>query len=184
MSIFISQAFASEELAHGAGPIYSSPEFWVGVAFILAVLFLIRPISKLLKNFGATRAEKISKKINEASALKDDAQRLLAEYERKFKNADEEASAILERAKQNVERLRQEAEEKMNLSLAKKEAQAVDRVKSAEQNATDEVKNVAINTATKATVLIISEVIAPKNGAKMLEDSVRELPIDLQKIAV
>ncbi len=181
--MIISVAQAATGAAHGAVPFYLDPSFWVGVAFIIVVVAFARPIARLLKSATAKRAERISKRIDEARQLKDEAQGLLAEYERKFKNAAEEAKAILDRAYINAEKLKKEAEESMNLKLARKEEQAFDRIKSAEQNATDEVKNYAVNASTKAAVDIIATKIAPKTGAQMLDAAIKELPDRLAKIA-
>lgn len=181
--MIISVAQAASGAAHEAIPFYLDTSFWVSVAFIIVVAVFARPIIRVVKNATAQRAERISKHIDEARQLKDEAQALLAEYERKFKNADEEAKAILDRAYINAEKLKKEAEEKMNLKLARKEEQAFDRIQSAEQNATDEVKNYAIDASTKAAIDIIATKIAPNTGAKMLEDAIKDLPAQLAKKA-
>ena len=96
--MFISEAFASEA-AHHAGPFYANPEFWVAVAFVVVVALLVRPMIRLVKGVTDTRAEEIRKKIDEAHSLKEEAVTLLNDYKERFRNADKESEAIIEKAK-------------------------------------------------------------------------------------
>ena len=80
--------------AHHYGAFYENPVFWVAVSFVLVVVLLARPIGKIAKQLLQNRVDGIIKRIEDAANLKDDAQKLLVEYERKFVNADAEAEAI------------------------------------------------------------------------------------------
>lgn len=179
--MIVSIAQAATSSTHETISLYQDPSFWVGVSFIIVLVVFARPIVKLIKQATKKRAEAISNRIEEARQLRDEAQALLAEYERKFKNAEGEAKEILDRAYINAEKLKKEAEEQMNLKLARKEAQAFDRIRSAERNASDEVKNCAIDASTRAAIEIISSKVVPIKGEQMLEEAIKELPTQLAK---
>ena len=184
--MIISEAFAAAEAAthaHEAEAFYASPEFWVSMAFVIVVVSFAKPIAKILKKVTSERAQKISDKIDEARRLKDEASELLAEYERKFKDADAEAAAIVAKAKENAARFKKEAEEAMKLALAKKEEQAFDKIKSAETNASEEIRTRVIEVSTMTTVEVISGALKNKVTAEMLAASLKELPSSLQKLA-
>lgn len=72
------------------------------MAFVLVVAALARPIGRtvvaLLKNASPASLHASG----EASALQEDAQKLLADYEKKFLNAESEAAAILKKPKKKL----------------------------------------------------------------------------------
>ena len=80
--------------AHPAPVFYLSAEFWVGMAFVLVVIFLAKPVFKALQGLLLKRRDRIISEIEGAAALKSDAQMLLAKYERLFLNAKNEIDAI------------------------------------------------------------------------------------------
>lgn len=61
---------------------YQSAEFWVAMAFVLVVAALARPIGRTVIALLKKRIARIIARIREASALQEDAQKLLADYEK------------------------------------------------------------------------------------------------------
>ena len=98
---------------------YQSAEFWVAMAFVLVVAALARPIGRTVVALLKKRIARIIARIREASALQEDAQKLLADYEKKFLNAESEAAAILKKAEKEVdyfktERFMRQQEKRVN----------------------------------------------------------------------
>ena len=85
------------------GPFYLEAEFWVSVAFVLVVVFLAKPVAKALKAFLIKHRDEVVSQIGQAEKLRDDAQILLAQYEKKFLNAQNEAQAILDKSTKEIE---------------------------------------------------------------------------------
>ena len=81
---------------------YLSAEFWVGMAFVLAVLVIVRPAFKALKGLLEKRRSHIINTLNEAEGLHIEAQKLLAAYERKFQNAQKEIEDMARQAADEV----------------------------------------------------------------------------------
>src|SRR6516164_1569223 len=89
-------------------------EFWVAAAFVvfvggLAYLGAHQMMVKLIDQ----RRDKIKAELDEARALKEEAQAVLAQYQRRQREADEEAAAIIAGAKAEAERVTSEAAAKM-----------------------------------------------------------------------
>ncbi|MEO5373636.1 MAG: hypothetical protein H7840_05085, partial [Alphaproteobacteria bacterium] len=80
--------------AAAAGPFYAQPEFWVAVAFLIVVGFSFRKVTRAIAAALDMRAEKIKAKLDEARSLREEAQALLAEYQRKQRDAMNEAEDI------------------------------------------------------------------------------------------
>ena len=180
--MIISQAFAADA-AHHAGPFYANPEFWVGVAFIVVVAFLARPIVRLVKNMTASRADEIRRKIDEAHSLKEEAVALLNDYKERFRNADKESEAIIEKAKISVEKYKQEAMEDINVSLAHKEENFALRVNAMERDASNEIRNTAVDFSVETVRNIIKEKMSKDVKEALFDNAVGELSAALKKSA-
>jgi len=88
---------------HAGEAFYQSAEFWVGMSFVLVVVGLGKPIGKLLKKMLVQRRDDIVDQINQAEKLHDDAQKLLAEYERKYVHVKDEIQALEEKSARETE---------------------------------------------------------------------------------
>ncbi len=83
---------------HAGEAFYLSAEFWVGMSFVLVVVGLGKPIGRLLKKMLIKRRDDIVDQISQAEKLHDDAQKLLAEYERKYVHVKDEIQALEEKS--------------------------------------------------------------------------------------
>jgi len=155
----------------------------VAVAFVLVVVALAKPVVKFGKKATTNRAKSISDKLDEARKLKEEAEALLAEYKKKFADADSESAEIVNRAKKNAELFKKTATENLEIALAKKEEDALSQIKSAEESATDEIRSCVINTGTDAAIAVLSGALKGKVSAKALASSLHDLPGYLQKMA-
>ena len=94
-------ALSSPILAAYASP-FHNPTFWVAVAVILFfVLLIYKGVFKALGNALDNRAEKIRTELDEAKRLREEAQALLASYQRKQKEAEEQAEQIIVKARRD-----------------------------------------------------------------------------------
>ncbi len=169
------QAWAAETAGHAA-PFYGTAEFWVFVAFVILVGFGFRKVYQVATEALDKRAEAIANQIEEATRLREEAQELLASYERKQRDAAGEAEQIAERAKAEAERQRAHAVEALEKSLARLELLARDRIAHAEAVATDEVRTAAVDAAIEATRRLLAETMTDARADALIDDAVKELP--------
>ena len=152
------------------------PEFWVLVGFLIFFVLLGRTFWTLMKGGLDGLAAKVQAQLDEATALRAEAQRLLDLYRSKQDQAVKDAADILESAKVEAERMRKDGEEELKRSLAAREAQAMDRIAMAEQNAIQSVKARAVEIAIRAATGLVTEAI-DKDGANALVDqAIADLP--------
>ncbi len=156
--------------AHHYGAFYENPVFWVAVSFVLVVVLLARPIGKAAKKMLQNRVDNIVNKINDAANLKDDAQKLLAEYERKFVHADEEAQEILQKSAKEIELLKKESLEKLKLEMSAKEKEAEERLKASQT----EVMNEIVTMTSEVTFKTLKQVLAEKLNDKMQDELIEK----------
>src|SRR3546814_19697538 len=97
------------------------PTFWVAVAFVVfAGLMVWKARQPVLDGLDA-RAERIRAELDEAQRLREEAQKALAEYKRKQRDAAKEAEDLLANAKHQAELLRPQAAETLNATPARRE---------------------------------------------------------------
>jgi len=170
---------ANELSSHHHEPFYLSAEFWVAMSFVLAVSFLVRPVGKLLVKMLKKRALKIEQRIAEANKLKEEAQRLLADYERKARNAKKQAAAILVKSEREIEMIKKESLAKLEIEMERRSKEAKDRLKAAEDEA---MRDIADKTA-DLTMTLVKRILANNLDDRALGQMVDMAIEDLEKIA-
>ena len=151
---------------------YQSAEFWVGVAFVLVVVLLAKPIGGLVKSMLNKRIDGIAKRIRDAARLRDDAQKLLADYEKKFLNADKEAEAILAKSQREIEYFKKENLSKLEAEMKLKEKDAEDRIKAAKEKAAKEISDLTSELTIQTVKTAIMKKIDTKTQDKLIDDSI------------
>lgn len=132
-------------------------EFWVAVAFLLfvLVLFYVGAHKKILEALDS-RAAGIKADLDEARRLRDEAQKLLAEYKRKQSEAENEAAAIVSEAKAEAERVAAEAKTKVEDFVARRTKMAETKIGQAEAQALADVRAAAAEAAVAAAEKILT----------------------------
>lgn len=161
------------EQLHGHEEIfYQSAEFWVGVAFVLVVLLLAGPVGRLVRSMLNKRIDNITKRIHDAAELRDEAQKLLADYEKKFLNADKEAQAILNKSKKEIEYLKKENLAKLEEEMKIKEKEAEDRITASKEKAAREISDLTSELTIKTVKAAIVKNLDAKTQNKLIDDSI------------
>jgi len=151
-------------------------EFWVAIAFVvfLGVLYRMGAFSALINSLDQ-RSAAIRKELEEAKALKEEAQRIFLEYKKKFDSAEAEADAIIARARAEAERHAAEVEAEFASFMERRKAMAEKRIAMAEANAMTEVRNAAADAAVKASEIILSRTLTGDTAEKLIVDSVTDI---------
>ncbi len=165
------------EAAAHAEPFYQSPTFWVAIAFLLFVALLVYvKVPRMITAALDKRSVAIAAQIDEARRLREEAEALLARYQRKEREAQAEAQEIVAHAEAEAKRLAADARKAMEASIARREQMAVEKIAQAEAAAVKEVRTVAVEVATEAARKVIAASIDAGKANALVEDAIRELP--------
>ena len=152
------------------------PEFWVAVAFVLFVgVLLYVGVHKKLTEALDDRASRIRAKLDEARRLRDEAAKLLAEYQRKQREAEREAEAIIAEARDDAGRIAAEARVKMEEFVARRTKMAEAKIAQAEVQALADVRAAAAEAAVKASEKVLSESVKGKVASDLLSAAIRDV---------
>jgi F-type H+-transporting ATPase subunit b len=154
----------------------TDPAFWVGLAFILAIALIYKPAMKAVGGSLDARAAQIRAQIEEARKLREDAQALLAEYQRKQRDAMAEAEKIIQQAKEEARRMTADAEQDLARALERRKQQALERIAQTEAQAVAQVKNLAVDVAMSAAEALLRDNLSPAQRQAMTDTSIDELP--------
>jgi F-type H+-transporting ATPase subunit b len=151
-------------------------EFWVAVSFVafFAVL-LYYGVPGLIAKALDDRAAAIRKELDEARRLREEAQNLLADYQKKHRNAGQEAEAIIEQARHEAQAYAQETRTALAETLERRTRQAEEKIARAEAQAVDEVRAAAVDMAMAAAEKILREKTTGAGGAALVDESIRNL---------
>ncbi|WP_299355002.1 F0F1 ATP synthase subunit B [uncultured Shimia sp.] len=165
-----------------SGPFFSlhNTNFIVLLAFILFILVLMKfKVPGMLAGMLDKRAEGIQSELDEARALREEAQTILASYERKQKEVAEQADRIVEHAKSEAANAAELAKEDLKASIARRLAAAQDQIASAQAAAVKEVRDQAIIIAVGAANDVIAKQMTAAKGNKLIEDAIAEVDAKL-----
>lgn len=167
---------------HGhAAEFYENAVFWVGVAFFAFIALLLwQKIPKMIGAVLDKRADGIRDQLDEARRLREEAQGLLAEYQRKQRDAEKEAAQIIEHAHEDAERVRSDAQTALEESIARRTSTAQDKIAQAEAAAIKEVQSVAVTVATEVARKLIGEQLDESRSSELVDQSITDLSRNLQ----
>lgn len=181
LNVTLALSQAGEEAAHAVGEthapgLFEDPTFWVGLAFLIVVAILARAgVHKMIAGGLDKRAQGIADELDRARALRDEAQELLARYQRRQREAEEEAADIIAQAKRDAERIAADARAKIEDHLQRRAKAAEEKIARAETQAIAEVRGQTVDVAIEAAREIIRSRMDQGAQAALAERAIDEL---------
>ncbi|MEX0827359.1 MAG: F0F1 ATP synthase subunit B [Haliea sp.] len=161
-----------------SGPFFSldNTNFVVSIAFLLFIALLIYlkvpgKITGMLDN----RAAGIQSELDEARALREEAQSILASYERKQKEVQELADKIVSSAKAEANIAAEQAKEDLRLSIERRIQGAEEQISSAQAAAVKEVRDTAITVAIAAAREVIAGNMSANDAAGLIDSAIKDV---------
>jgi F-type H+-transporting ATPase subunit b len=155
--------------------ILENPHTWVYLAFFIFAVLAGPKIWKALAQMLDRRSLKIKSDLDEAQKLKDEAQALLAEYQRKQRDAMREAEEIISNAKALAQRQIKDAGKKLEENLARREKASLEKIAQAEAAALAEVRREAVDVAAAAAAQVIRGQIDGARGGALIDQAIAEV---------
>jgi F-type H+-transporting ATPase subunit b len=135
-----------------------------------------KPAGRALTGGLDARAARIRGELDEARRLREEAERLVAEYRAKQQQALAEAEAIVAHATAEAERIAAQSARDLEQALERRQRMAEERIAQAEAKALAEVRAVAIDVAISAAREVIAAEIDTRRGAALIDQSIVALP--------
>ena len=156
--------------------LFLDPETWVAIAFILLVIgFAWMGVHRTVLTALDHRAERIKAELDDASRLKDEAAKVLAEYKTRRASAEREAADIIASANAEAERIASEAKAKMEDFVARRTKTAESKIALAEAQAVADVRAAAADAAVQAASTILSQSVKGSLADDLLAKGIAEV---------
>lgn len=154
--------------------------FWVLVSFLIFVgLVVYYKVPGMIAAALDKRAADIANELDEARKLREEAQQVLASYQRKQRDAEKEAQAIVEQARSEAERLAVETKANLAAHVERRTKLAEDKIAQAEAQALQEVRSVAADVAIAAARTIIEQKLDGAKAGALIDKSIAEVKAKL-----
>ncbi len=177
MTIAAATLIASPAFA-ATGPFFSlsNTDFVVTIGFLVFIgVLLYYKVPTLILGMLDKRAEGIRSELDEAKALREEAQALLASYERRQREVQEQSDRIIAHAKEEAVLAGEQAKADLEKSIARRLAAAEDQIASAQASAVKEVRDRAIAVAINAARDVVAKQMTAKDAAKTIDDAIAEV---------
>ena len=176
--IILALLMAATPALAAEGPFFSphNANFVVLLAFILFVGILIyAKVPGRLTSLLDARAVQIKADLEEAKALREEAQTILASYERKQKDVQAQADRIVASAREEAMSAAAQAKEDLKVSIARRLAAAEDRIASAEASALREVRERAISVAVAAAGDLLAKQMNAEGAGALIDSAIAQV---------
>jgi F-type H+-transporting ATPase subunit b len=150
-------------------------EFWVLIAVLIFVAGVWKPASRAIVGALDARATRIAGELDQAKRLRDEAEQLLAEYQRKQREALGEAQAIIAHARDEAERIAAQSARDLEQALERRRRLAEERIAQAEAKALDEIRAAAVDVAIAAARNVIVSDLDEQRGAALIDGAIAQL---------
>ena len=152
------------------------PEFWVAVSFFIfiGVLVYFGVHMKVASALDA-RALLIRKELEEARQLREEAEKVLADYQRKLGDVVTEVDNITALATTEAKTLAAETRQSLKEYFDRRIKLAEEKIARAEMEAVRELRNDVVDAAIAAAQNLIAAKLTPDRAKKLVSTSIKAL---------
>jgi F-type H+-transporting ATPase subunit b len=145
------------------------------LALIILIAIIYKPLSRIVLGALDGHAAKVRSELEQAKRLREEAQGLLAEQQRKVAAGKDQAQAIVEQARAEAERQTRRHQVELEATLQRRTEQAMDRIAREEQRALQEVRTRAATLAIRTTERLLAEQLDGQRAQALLDDAIGEV---------
>ena len=172
----------AEAAAHGAAHAEPAafgiitPGMWVALAMTTLILVMVwKKVPGMITAGLDSSIAEIRKQLNEAKALRAEAEALRQEYADKIAGAEQEAAAMIDHARHEADAIVAKAAEDTKALIKRRERMAEDKIAAAERGAIDELRAKAANAAAAAARQLITANHNAKADKSLVDEAIGEL---------
>ena len=159
--------------------------FWVAVSFFifLGVLIYLKVPQKINSSLNE-KIKEIKNELDEAEKLKEDAKKLLNDYENKITNTQRDSHNIIETAKKESEKIIIENTEKFYQLMDNKKKAVEQKISQMKVNALKDIKNISVKITFEVVENLIKNSIDKSKLDNLYNKNLEQTKISLKKIKV
>ena len=153
---------------------FSDPQFWVAVSFILFIAAIFNPVRKILTSSLDAQIKDIKNKIDEVENLKNEAQKALDELKKRETKVEKEIQNLNLECEKRIAELKDISTSKLTEQIKKRKILAENKIEQLVRDTNNSIKNYISNVAIEATRNILLQNLSKDKKSELIEESITE----------
>ena len=154
---------------------FSDPQFWVAVSFILFIAAIFNPVRKILTSSLDAQIKDIKNKIDEVENLKNEAQKALDELRERESKVEKQIQNLKLESEKRIAELKDISATKLTDQIEKRKILAENKIEQLVRDTNNSIKNYISSIAIEATRNILLQNLSKDKKSNLIEESITEL---------
>ena len=154
---------------------FSDPQFWVAISFLLFILVIFNPVRKILITSLDSQINDIKNKIEEAENIKNEASRTLKEIKIRENEVQSEIKKLKSESEKKITELKELSSKKLLDQIDKRKLLADIKIEQVLRDTNFSIKNYISDTAIKSSLYILNNNLSDEKKSEILNNSITEL---------
>ena len=159
---------------------FSDPQFWVFIAFVIFVAIIFKPIKKIFTSSLDNKIKTIKNNIDQAEKIKNEAQNTLSQIIKRQNDVKLEIEEIQNKAKEKLANIEKLFSQKLSEQIKKRNKLAEIKIEQIVRDTNLQIQKYIVQNAIKTTVLLLEKKLDQNEKQKLINDSISELNIALK----
>ena len=153
---------------------FSDPQFWVAVSFILFIAAIFNPVRKILTSSLDAQIKDIKNKIDEVENLRNEAQKALDELKERETKVEKEIQNLNLESEKRIAELKDISTSKLTDQIEKRKILAENKIEQLVRDTNNSIKNYISSIAIEATRNILLQNLSKDKKSSLIEESITE----------
>ena len=153
---------------------FSDPQFWVAVSFILFIAAIFNPVRKILTSSLDAQIKDIKNKIDEVENLRNEAQKALDELKERETKVEKEIQNLNLESEKRIAELKDISTSKLTDQIEKRKILAENKIEQLVRDTNNSIKNYISSIAIEATRNILLQNLSKDKKSELIEESITE----------
>ena len=153
---------------------FSDPQFWVAVSFILFIAAIFNPVRKILTSSLDAQIKDIKNKIDEVENIKNEAQKALDELKERETKVEKEIQNLNLESEKRIAELKNISTSKLTDQIEKRKILAENKIEQLVRDTNNSIKNYISSIAIEATRNILLQNLSKDKKSALIEESITE----------
>ena len=153
---------------------FSDPQFWVAVSFILFIAAIFNPVRKILTSSLDAQIKDIKNKIDEVENLRNEAKKALDELKERETKVEKEIQNLNLESEKRIAELKDISTTKLTDQIEKRKILAENKIEQLVRDTNNSLKNYISSVAIEATRTILLQNLSKDKKSALIEESISE----------
>ena len=153
---------------------FSDPQFWVTVSFILFIAVIFNPVRKILTSSLDAQIKDIKNKIDEVENLKNEAQKALDELKERETKVGKEIQNLNLESEKRIAELKNISTSKLSEQIEKRKILAENKIEQLVRDTNNSIKNYISSVAIESTRNILLQNLSKEKKSALIEESITQ----------